>query len=85
MKRRRMAVVKISASAGIALPMTIAQQHLSKSAVAHEALENAFADELRQQTPAANWVERWRGVLRSQESAAADDARVSHLLNKHLH
>ena len=79
-----MAAVKISDAADAALPMASAQRHLSKSAVAHEALENALADELRPQAPAVKWVERWRGVLRGQESAAAADARVSHILNKHL-
>lgn len=76
--------LKIPESLDVALQMASARRHISKSAVVREALENALADELRQIAPAVNWVERWRGVLRGKESAAAADARMTHLLNKHL-
>lgn len=76
--------LKIPDSLDAALQAASTRRRLSKSAVVREALERALTDELRQATPAAHWVDRWRGVLRGQESAVSADARVAHILAKHL-
>ena len=76
--------LKIPESLDAALQTASARRRLSKSAVVREALERALADELKQGSPAVNWVDRWRGVLRGQESTTTTDARVAHILNKHL-
>ena len=79
--------LKIPESLDAALQMASARRQMSKSAVVREALEKVLSDELKQTTPAANWVGRWRGALSSQPlqpSNVAADERVAHILQKHL-
>ncbi len=76
--------LKIPESLDAALQLASARRRMTKSAVVREALETVLADELRQTTPAANWVDRWRGVLGSNEANPCADARVAHILRKHL-
>ena len=76
--------LKIPESLDAALQLACARRRMTKSAMVREALETLLADELRQTTPAANWVDRWRGVLRSSQANPAADARVAHILRKHL-
>ena len=76
--------LKIPESLDAALQMASARRQMTKSAVVREALEAVLADELRQTTPAANWVGRWRGALSSSQANPAADARVAHILRKHL-
>ena len=76
--------LKIPESLDAALQLASARRRMTKSAVVREALETLLTDELRQTTPAANWVDRWRGVLSSSQANPAADARVAHILRKHL-
>ena len=76
--------LKIPESLDAALQLASARRQMSKSAVVREALEKLLADELKQTGPAANWVNRWRGVLSGKESAQATDERVAHIQGKHL-
>lgn len=76
--------LKIPESLDAALQLASARRQMSKSAVVREALEKLLADELKQTGPAANWVDRWRGVLSGKESVTPADERVAHILGKHL-
>ena len=76
--------LKIPESLDAALQMASARRQMTKSAVVREALEAVLADELRQTTPAANWVNRWRGALSGSQANPTADARVAHILRKHL-
>lgn len=91
--------LKIPDTLQAALERASARRHVSKSAMVREALEKLLADELRQDTPAAQWLGQWRGVCASKEGATegektsapagdphslSDDARVAHILCKHL-
>ena len=84
--------LKIPDALDAALQLASARRHLTKSAVVRKALEKELADELSQTTPAANWLEQWRGAFAGQaidpaENTVADtaiDARVAHILRKHL-
>lgn len=76
--------LKIPDALDTALHAASARRHMTKSAVVREALELALADELKQTTPAANWLGQWRGAFSGNLGAQAGDARVAHILNKHL-
>ncbi len=80
--------LKIPDALGTALQLASTRRHMTKSAVVREALEKVLADEIQQTTPAANWLGQWRGAFADQASnqaeAAGDDARVAHILRKHL-
>jgi predicted transcriptional regulator len=85
--------LKIPDSLNNALQLASARRNMTKSAVVREALEKVLADELKQTTPAASWLVQWRGALSEPVSsqavkaaggAAAGDARVADILNKHL-
>ncbi len=80
--------LKIPEELETALERASARRRMTKSAVVRQALEHALADELRQSTPAANWVTQWSGVLACKASEATatghGDARVAHILQKHL-
>lgn len=83
--------LKIPDTLQAALERASARRHVSKSAMVREALEKLLADELKQGTPAAQWLGQWRGVCAAKEGepsggphSAADDARVAHILCKHL-
>ncbi len=80
--------LKIPDALDNALQLASARRHMTKSAVVREALEQVLADELKQTTPAANWLGQWRGALSAKSSGQAEsatgDARVAHILQKHL-
>jgi predicted transcriptional regulator len=80
--------LKIPDALGTALQLASARRHMTKSAVVREALEQVLADELKQTTPAANWLGQWRGAfagkVSNQAEDAVGDARVAHILKKHL-
>ena len=76
--------LKIPQSLDDALQAASAKRHMSKSAVVRDALEKSLADELEQTSPAAGWVNRWRGVMISSNSVKVKDDRVAHILAKHL-
>lgn len=80
--------LKIPDALDTALQLASARRHMTKSAVVREALEQLLADELKRTTPAANWLGQWRGALSTrvsgQTASTADDARVAHILQKHL-
>jgi predicted transcriptional regulator len=67
-----------------ALEALSARRHVPKSAIVRAALEEALAREEETANAAAHWVAAWRGCLRGKEAPATDDARLAHLLNKHL-
>ncbi len=62
------------------------QRGLSKSAVVREALEQSLLAQGHEASAAERWVAQWQGQLKLPVPAklAADDARLSHLLAKHL-
>ncbi len=76
--------LKIPEKLDAALQAASARRQISKSALVREALEKALEAELEQATAASRWVYRWRGSLRDLSDAAVDEARLTHLLNKHL-
>ena len=76
--------LKIPDTLDLALQRASIRRQMSKSAVVREALEHVLADDLRQTTPAANWVDRWRGALSGLPVDPVVDERVAHILRKHL-
>lgn len=76
--------LKIPQSLDDALQAASAKRQMSKSAVVREALEKTLAEELTQTSPAAGWVDRWRGIMTSSKSVKLKDDRVAHILAKHL-
>jgi predicted transcriptional regulator len=76
--------LKIPQSLDDALQASSAKRQMSKSAVVREALEKTLAEELKQASPAAGWVNRWRGIMISSNSVKVKDDRVAHILDKHL-
>jgi predicted transcriptional regulator len=62
---------------------------LSKSAVVREALEASLGRHAEGAAAAERWLGQWRGQLAPRRAAAANkpapaDARLTHLLAKHL-
>ena len=76
--------LKIPQSLDDALQAASSKRHMSKSAIVRDALEKTLAEELEQTGPAAGWVDRWRGAMVLSKSAKPNDARVAHILAKHL-
>jgi len=81
--------LKIPQALDAALQLASARRHMSKSAVVREALEHMLAEELKQSTPAADWLGQWRGALsgpmKGEEfPTASGDERVASILRKHL-
>jgi len=76
--------LKIPDALDAALQLASARRQMSKSAVVRKALEQVLAEELKQTTPAAHWVDHWRGSLSGTASNASGDERVAHILGKHL-
>ena len=76
--------LKIPDELNAALEVASARQHMSKSAVVRAALEEALALEEKAANAAAVWVGTWRGCLAGREEASPDDARLRHLLSKHV-
>lgn len=76
--------LKIPEALDTALRVASERRHVSKSALVRQVLEKALAQEIEQTTAAARWVSEWRGSLWGKEEAAHNEARLAHLLNKHL-
>jgi len=76
--------LKIPEALDAALQRASARRQMSKSAIVRKALEQILADELKQSTPAAHWVDRWRGALSHAASNMSGDEHVAHILQKHL-
>ena len=76
--------LKIPQSLNDALQRASARRHMSKSAVVREALEKPLASELDQGGSAAAWVRQWRGALAAVDTAPPGNARLAHILVKHL-
>jgi predicted transcriptional regulator len=76
--------LKIPEELDAALQVASARRQISKSALVREALEKALESELKQATAASRWLSRWRGALRDIPDADVDQARLTHLVNKHL-
>jgi plasmid stability protein len=76
--------VEIPKKLEAALRATSARRQMPESDVVRELLEQALMNEMKPSNNAELWVAQWRGQLRGKEQAAADDGRLSHLLNKHL-
>lgn len=65
-----------------ALKAVSAKRRLSKSAVVREALEKSLLAQGNEAAAAERWVSQWRGRL--EPASKTVDARVAHLLAKHL-
>ncbi len=76
--------LKIPQSLDDALQAASAKRQISKSAVVRDALERTLAQELKQTSPAAAWVNRWRGAMSTSKSIQPKDERLAHILAKHL-
>ena len=60
------------------------RRHKPKTEVARELLEQVLLH--RPSAGAArNWLSNWRGSVQEESPDDLDDARLSHLLDKHLH
>ena len=62
------------------------QRGLSKSAVVREALAQSLLAQGIAASAAQQWVAQWQGLLKLPSASAADatDARLAHLLAKHV-
>ena len=67
-----------------ALRAASARRRVPPSTLVREALERALAAEMESPAAVDQWLPRWRGSLREPPEATNDDARLTHLLNKHL-
>lgn len=80
--------LKLPESLHAALLAASKQRRLSKSAVVREALEQSLGLHESRAGGAARWVSQWRGRLavpaRGVRDLSEDDARLAHLLAKHL-
>lgn len=76
--------LKIPQSLDDALQLASARRQMSKSAVVREALEKTLATELTQVSPAAAWVNKWRGKMAGAALDKQGDDRLAHLMQKHL-
>ncbi|HYE37539.1 hypothetical protein [Methylocaldum sp.] len=66
-----------------ALRAASARRRVHPSTLVREVLEKALASEAEQPAAASQWLSRWRGSLRDMPEAD-DEARLAHLLKKHL-
>ena len=76
--------LKIPQSLHDALQRASTRRQMSKSALVREALEKTLSDELKQTSPAAAWVNKWRGAIGSATLVNAGDDRLAHILGKHI-
>jgi predicted transcriptional regulator len=67
-----------------ALRAASARRRVPPSTLVREALERALALEAEPSTAADQWLSRWRGSLRETPEPSDDEARLAHLLKKHL-
>lgn len=74
--------LKLSDDLNAALNEVSRKRGLSKSAVVREALEQSLLAQGVAAGAAERWVARWQGRLKLPE---ATDARLAHLLAKHVH
>lgn len=77
--------LKIPDALNEALTLASQRRQISKSAMVRESLEKTLAEDLQQAGCAAMWVARWRGTLKDSSQSAQTDARLAHLLAKHVH
>lgn len=68
----------------VALRAASARRHIAPSALVREALEKALASEAQPPTAVDQWLSRWRGSLREPPAVVNGEARLAHLLEKHL-
>lgn len=81
--------LKLPESLDAALLEASRQRGLSKSALVREALEQALGLHEARAGGAARWAAQWRGRLAAAPAdtlrePSEDDARLAHLLAKHL-
>ncbi|HMN77878.1 MAG TPA: CopG family transcriptional regulator [Burkholderiaceae bacterium] len=80
--------LKIPEDLDAALRAASKQRGLSRSAVVREALEQSLGLHEKRTGGAARWASQWRGRLSAPAKGARgtveDDARLAHLLAKHL-
>lgn len=78
--------LKLPDDLNAALKEVSRQRGMSKSAVVREALEQSLLAQGHQASAAEAWVAEWRGrlALPSPHDAAGEDARLAHLLAKHV-
>lgn len=80
--------LKLPEELDAALRAASEQRGLSKSAVVREALERSLGLHEKRAGGAARWAAQWRGRLsvpaKNSRGSTEDDARLAHLLAKHL-
>lgn len=80
--------LKVPEDLDAALRAASRQRGLSKSAIVREALEQALGLHEERAGGAGRWAAQWRGRLtlpaKVSRGPAKDDARLAHLLSKHL-
>jgi predicted transcriptional regulator len=67
-----------------ALHAASARRRVPPSTLVREALERALASETESSATVDQWLSRWRGSLREPPESSDDEARLAHLLKKHL-
>jgi predicted transcriptional regulator len=76
--------LKIPDELDAALRTASARRQVGKSEFVRQALNATLEAELRETEAASRWLARWSNCLAPMDEAALDDARLEHLLQKHL-
>jgi predicted transcriptional regulator len=76
--------LKIPDKLDAALRTASAKRQVGKSEFVRQALNATLEAELRETEAASRWLARWSNCLAPMDEAALDDARLEHLLQKHL-
>jgi predicted transcriptional regulator len=76
--------LKIPDELDTALRTASAKRQVGKSEFVRQALGEALKAELRETEAASRWLERWSNRLAPMEENTLGDARLEHLLQKHL-
>lgn len=78
--------LKLPDDLNAALKEVSRKRGMSKSAVVREALQESLLAQGQTASAAERWVAQWQGRLQlpSANEAAAADARLAHLLARHL-